>query len=97
MTGTAQVNRDSVDAMVRQDARLAHEVCARDNEVDQMKHQFRVQVEDLMCRDPQQVPMLLRLLAVTRNLERVADCASNIAEDVIYLIEGKIIRHGKED
>lgn len=94
---TQAMLRDSVDAMVNQDARLAHQVCVRDNEVDQMKHDFRVEVEDLMCRDPRQVPLLLRLLAVTRNLERVADCATNIAEDVIYLIEGKIIRHEKED
>lgn len=89
--------RDAIDSMVNLDAKLAHEVCRRDDTVDQMKRQGRLLVEDLMCRQPQLIRPLLRLLAVTRNLERIADCATNIAEDVVYMIEGKIIRHGAAD
>ena len=89
--------RESVDALVNGDARLAHDVCARDDEVDRMKHELRVGVEELIRQRPEQTPGLLRLLAVSRNLERIADCATNIAEDVIYLIEGKIVRHRRED
>lgn len=89
--------RDAIDAMVKLDARLAHDVCRRDDAVDQMKHQGRLHVEEMMSRQPQLIRPLLRLLAVTRNLERIADCATNIAEDVVYMIEGKIIRHATAD
>lgn len=85
--------RDSVDALVNKDAALAYRVCARDDEVDAMKHEVRVESEEAMARGPEQVRSYLRLLAVSRSLERIADCATNIAEDVIYMVEGKIIRH----
>lgn len=94
---TQAMLRDSLDALVRLDAKLAHQVCTRDNEVDQMKHEFRLEIEKRICRDPGRAPWLLRLMAATRNLERIADCATNIAEDVIYLIEGKIVRHEKKE
>ena len=94
---TQAMLRDSLDAMVNTDATLAAKVCARDDEVDEIKRQIRVAVEERMQHQPQEVRALLRLLAVSRNLERIADCATNIAEDVIYMAEGRIIRHGKED
>ncbi len=85
--------RDSLDALVNFDADLASEVCARDNEVDAMKRTVRREVERVVCDHPDQARPLLRLAAVTRNLERTADLATNIAEDAIYMIEGKIVRH----
>jgi len=91
---TQRMLRDSLDALVNLDARLAHDVCARDNEVDQLKHENRRTAERLMQENPAQIPVLLNLLAVSRNLERIADHATNIAEDVIYMVEGRIIRHG---
>jgi phosphate transport system protein len=51
----------------------------------------------MIQRNPQRVRALLRLLAVSRNLERIADCATNIAEDVVYMVEGRIVRHGMDD
>jgi phosphate transport system protein len=89
--------RDSLDALVNLNPELAARVCARDNEVDGMKHEIRHRAEEMMQRDPAKVPSLLTLLAVSRNLERVADHATNIAEDVIYMAEGRIIRHGSGD
>ncbi len=89
--------RDSINALVELDARLANDVCKRDDEVDQMKHTFRVKLEEEIQRRPDQVRPLMRLLAASRNLERIADCATNIAEDVIYMIEGRIVRHGEGD
>ncbi len=86
--------RDSLDAMVNQDSALANDVCARDDEVDAMKREIRLEVEEMIRCDPEQANGLLRLLAATRNLERIADHATNIAEDVIYMIEGDIVRHG---
>ena len=87
---------DSIDALVNMDGALAGAVCRRDDEVDKIKREIRVAVEDQIRREPQNVRPLMRLLAVSRNLERIADCATNIAEDVIYMSEGRIIRHGKE-
>lgn len=94
---TQAMLRDSIDAMVNMDGALAAEVCRRDDEVDRIKYEGRIKVEELIRREPERVRPLMRLLAVSRNLERIADCATNIAEDVIYMSEGRIIRHGRED
>jgi phosphate transport system protein len=93
---TQAMLRDSIDALVTLDSALAHQVCARDDEIDQLKHEFRIRAEELLRQYPQRVSGLLRLLAVTRNLERIADCATNIAEDVIYMCDGRIVRHAGE-
>jgi phosphate transport system protein len=93
---TQAMLRDSLDALVNMDGALAADVCRRDDEVDRIKHEIRVGIEEAMRREPEQVRPLMRLAAVARNLERIADCATNIAEDVIYMSEGRIIRHGKE-
>ena len=89
--------RDSLDALVNLDAALAADVCRRDDEVDQIKHEIRAGAEEQIRREPERVRALMRLLAVSRNLERIADCATNIAEDVIYMSQGRIIRHNKPD
>jgi phosphate transport system protein len=89
--------RDSLDALVNLNPGLANDVCARDNEVDHLKREIRHKAESMMERDPSKVVPLLTLLAVSRNLERIADHATNIAEDVIYMAEGRIIRHGTGD
>jgi phosphate transport system protein len=93
---TQSMLRDSIDALVNMDSALAAEVCRRDDEVDRIKYEIRVGVEERIRREPENVRPLMRLLAVSRNLERVADCATNIAEDVVYMSEGRIIRHTKE-
>jgi phosphate transport system protein len=93
---TQAMLRDSIDALVNMNGVLAADVCRRDDEVDRIKHEIRMGVEEAIRREPQQVRPLMRLLAVSRNLERIADCATNIAEDVIYMSEGRIIRHGKD-
>jgi phosphate transport system protein len=90
---TQAMLRDSIDALVNLDAAQAHNVCARDTEVDQMKHANRKKAEELMRSEPEHSAALLNLLATSRNLERIADHAANIAEDVIYLVEGRIVRH----
>lgn len=90
---TQSMLHDSIDALVNMDVGLAQSVCERDDEVDRMKHQFRLRIEDAIALQPGHLKPLLRLLAVTRNLERVADCATSISQDVIYMVEGKIVRH----
>jgi phosphate transport system protein len=93
---TQAMLRDSLDALMNMDARLAESVSRRDDEIDRMKHDIRVQIENMIRADPSRLRPLLRLQAVSRNLERIADGATNIAEDVIYLVEGTIVRH-RED
>ena len=93
---TQAMLRDSLDALMNADARLAEDVCRRDDEVDHMKHAIREQIEEAIRRQPERMRPLLRLLAVARNLERIADGATNIPEDVVYLVEGRIMRHGAQ-
>ena len=93
---TQAMLRDSLNALVNMEVGLAHSVCMRDDEVDRMKHQIREQAEELIGQHPERARALIRLMAVTRNLERIADCATNVAEDVIYLAEAKIVRHAAE-
>ena len=85
--------RDSIDALVNRDAPLAQRICGRDCEVNRMKKEIRRQAEELLRSQPNRVSFWLALLGVARNLERIADHAVNIAEDVIYLVEGRIVRH----
>ena len=91
------MTRDSLDAFVRRDADLAREILARDDEVDQLKDQiFRVLLTHMMA-DPGTIERALGLILVSRNLERIADHATNIAEDVIFVVEAKDVRHHHEE
>ena len=90
---TQAMLRKSLDSLVQMDAALARDVCACDDEVDQLKKKIRNQIEEQIRQDPERIGSMLRLLSVSRNLERIADCAVNIAEDVIYMVDGRIVRH----
>jgi len=94
---TRSMLRDSIEALVNRDAELAHSVCIRDDEVDQFKHHIRRRAEEMMIAEPTRMPALLTLLAVSRNLERIADHATNVAEDVLYMVRGRIVRHSPVD
>lgn len=94
MSGKTQsMLHDSLDALVNLDANLAKDVCKRDDAVDKMKREIRVSAEEMIQQNPENTQAMLRIIAVARNLERIADCATNIAEDVIYMTEGGIVRH----
>ena len=83
----------SLDALVNQDPELARAVCRQDDEVDQLqKHMFE-ELTALMTRDPSTVDRAVQLLSVSRHLERIADSATNVAEDIVFMVEGDIIRH----
>lgn len=83
----------SLDAVVNLDTALAQEVILADDEVDILNQQMHSLVEAVIQKGPECVRSLLHLLKVSQNLERVADQATNIAEDVIYMVEGDIVRH----
>ncbi|HEV2948243.1 MAG TPA: phosphate signaling complex protein PhoU, partial [Gemmataceae bacterium] len=85
--------RQSLDAFVSLDARQARRVCRLDDEVDRYNNEIIRELIDMMQESPTKVEAGLSLFSATRHLERIADHATNIAEDVVYLVEGTIIRH----
>jgi phosphate transport system protein len=92
-----QMLADSLSAFVRGDAPLAREVCRRDDAVDSLNDSvFRILLTHMM-EDQRSIGTCMELLLVSRNLERVADLATNIAEDVVFVAEGKTIKHHAED
>ncbi len=85
----------SLDALVNLDLDLAFKVLKLDDEVDEIQKQAYRLIKKAIPKHPDRAGYLINLLLVSRHLERLADHATNIAEDVIYMIEGEIIRHGK--
>jgi phosphate transport system protein len=88
-----EMTRDALDAFVRKDAELARNVLRRDDVVDDLKDQIFRELLTYMMADPGTIERALALILISRNLERVADHATNIAEDVIFLVEAKDVRH----
>lgn len=86
---------DAIDAFVRSDSTLGRDVCRRDDSVDAMHDQIVSTLIDEMRSTPSRVVASLQLLLVSRNLERIADLSTNIAEDAVYLAEGRTIKHGE--
>jgi len=85
---------DAIDAFLRADGALGRNVCARDDQVDALhESMFRILLTHMMA-DPRTINTSLEYLLVSRNLERVADLATNIGEDAVFLAEGKNIKHG---
>ena len=88
---------DALDAFLRADGALGRDVCRRDDEVDALEENvFRVLLTHMM-ESPATISPAIQLLLVSRNLERVADLATNIGEDAVYLAEGKQIKHHADD
>lgn len=88
---------DALEAFIRGDAAAAREVCRRDEQVDALHRSvFRILLTHMM-EDPHMIGAGMELFLVSRNLERVADHATNIGEDVVFLVEGKSIKHHAED
>ena len=87
---------DALDDFVRGDAAGAREVCARDDRVDALHDSmFRILLTHMM-EDPRRIGPAMETFLVSRNLERIADLATNIAEDVVFLVEGRTIKHHVE-
>ncbi len=88
--------KQSLDSLVNMDIDLAMEVLRLDDEVDDLKNKAYDQIKAAMADHPDYVGYLINLLLISRHLERLADHATNIAEEVIYMIEGEIVRHGNQ-
>jgi phosphate transport system protein len=93
---TAMV-RDSLLSFLHEDGALAKNVCERDNIVDGGEKPVLRELITYMTSDPTTIERGLHLLNIARNLERVADLSTNICEDVIFMVEGRVIKHHKDE
>ncbi len=88
---------DAINAFINRDEKLAREVCERDDEVDQLNDQVFRELLTYMMQDPGTISVAVDLMLVGRHLERIADHATNIGEDVIYMVKGQTIKHHVEE
>jgi phosphate transport system protein len=94
---TIAMLRDAVSAWIQHDAATARRVCERDAEIDTLKAQIFAKFSSLMVHDPAVVPRALELVLASRNLERIADLATNIAEEAIFVTEARVIKHHSDE
>lgn len=85
--------QQALDAFVKRDVEQAQRVCEMDDEVDSFEHQIFLELIEMMGKDPKAVERGTRLILVSQQLERIADHATNIAEEVIFMVQGRDIRH----
>jgi len=88
--------KDAIDAFVNGDTALAENVCQRDDAVDRLNGQVFRELLTYTMADPETIPRAMDLILVARSLERIADHATNIGEHVIYMREGRFIKHGRK-
>lgn len=94
---TVSMLNKSLDSLIQLDTSLACEVIAEDDRIDLKKHRLHQEYEEELHRHPENVRALTHLFLISRHLERVADHATNIAEDVIYMMTGHINRHERQE
>jgi phosphate transport system protein len=88
--------KDAIDAFVKEDSLLAAMVCERDNIVDNLGQQILRELITFMSADSTTIERSMRLLNIARNLERIGDLSTNICEDVIFMVEGRVIKHRRD-
>jgi phosphate transport system protein len=90
--------RDSIDSFVKRDAELARKVVSSDSQADELRNRISDElINDYMARDPSTADRAVPLLLIARHLERICDHTTNIAEDVVYMVEAKVVRHHREE
>ncbi len=92
---TIRMLKDSIDSFIKNDPKLAKDVCERDDIIDAYRDQILRELITYMISDPTSIERAIHLERISRNLERIADLATNIGEDVVYIVEGKVIKHGR--
>jgi phosphate transport system protein len=89
--------KEAIDAFVRKDVELARKVILRDSEADNLRNLVQSElINDYIAKDPSTAPRAVALLLVARHLERICDHTTNICEDVIFMVEGKVVKHHLE-
>jgi phosphate transport system protein len=94
---TQAMVKSALDALVNRDATLARKVRHDDEHVDRMRKEIHERVRAEIRERPERTEHLLKLYSAAKHFERIADYATNIAEDVIYMVEGEIVRHSEDD
>lgn len=90
---TIQMLKDSIDGFIEEDSMRARSVCRRDEIVDDLQDNILEELISIMGRDPSVIERSVHLIRIVRNLERVADLSTNICEDVVFMVEGNVIKH----
>lgn len=93
---TRSMIKQAIDSLIQMDSSTARKVCSADDEIDQINREMYQTVYEKIRQTPDHVSELIQYLSISRHLERIADYATNIAEDIIYMIEGSIVRHQPE-
>jgi phosphate transport system protein len=93
---TIKMLKDALKAFMTEDSLLAKNVCERDFLIDNLRDQIFRELLTYMLSDPKTIERAFHLIRITQNLERIADLSTNLGEDVIYIVEAKIIKHHKE-
>ena len=93
---TIEMLKDAITSFIEENPKLARNVCIRDNEVDDLHEQIIRELITFMSGDPTTIERSLHLMRIGRNLERIADLSTNICEDTIFMVEGKVIKHHKK-
>lgn len=92
---TIKMLDDSIKSYIEQNSEMAKDVCKRDENVDNLRNQILRELITYMINDPSTIERSLHLLRIAQNLERIADLSTNVCEDVVFMVEGKMIKHHK--
>lgn len=91
--GARVMVQKSLDALIEMDAKLARTVLTMDDEIDDLNREMFSKLQNIMRESPESIDRAVQALSVSRYLERIADLSTNIAEDVVFMVEGELIRH----
>jgi len=94
---TIEMVKESVNSFINENSSIARRICIEDEIIDNLRDQITRELITYMTSDPNTIERSLHLLRIAQNLERIADLSTNICEDVIYMVEGKIIKHHFEE
>jgi len=89
--------RKSIDALIGMDTELARYVLTLDDEVDDLNREMYITLQNVMRENPEAIDRAVQTLSISRYLERIADLSTNIAEDVVFMVDGDLIRHKSDD
>lgn len=95
--GVKKMVHGSINALINQDTGLAREVLAMDDEIDEYNRDMYITLQNVMQNNPETIKRAVHLLSTSRHLERIADLSTNIAEEVVFMVDGESIRHRTED
>jgi len=93
---TEMMVKDSLDSLVKSNVELARNVCKSDDDVDDLRDGLQRILTQMAAKEPDKIELYFNIILATRHLERIADLATNVAEDVIYMVTGEIVRHGEK-